>query len=103
MSNSEYRIANIEVRRALNAKGFSFDIRYSIFDIRYFFFAVFSLCLSSASRAADWPQWRGPDRNDISRETGLLKKWPKDGPPLLWTYKNAGNGYSGPAVVGDRL
>src|SRR5438445_10148244 len=52
---------------------------------------------------ADWPQWRGPDRNDVSRETGLLKAWPKAGPPLLWTYEEAGIGYSGPAVIGDRL
>src|SRR5438128_833746 len=53
--------------------------------------------------AADWPQWRGPDRNDVSKETGLLKTWPKEGPKLLWTFKNAGVGYSGPAIVGDTL
>src|SRR5438445_7050809 len=53
--------------------------------------------------AADWPQWRGPERTDISNETGLLKTWPKAGPPLLWTYEEAGVGYSGPAIVGDRL
>jgi outer membrane protein assembly factor BamB len=64
---------------------------------------VLSLCACGSLEAADWPQWRGPDRNDISKETGLLKKWPKQGPPLLWTYKNAGTGYSGPAIVGDRL
>jgi outer membrane protein assembly factor BamB len=55
------------------------------------------------SRSADWPQWRGPDRNDVSKETGLLKSWPKDGPKLLWTYEKLGAGYAGPAVVGDRL
>jgi outer membrane protein assembly factor BamB len=53
--------------------------------------------------ASDWPQWRGPDRDDVSRETGLLKTWPKGGPKLLWTFREAGAGYSGPAVVGDRL
>jgi outer membrane protein assembly factor BamB len=53
--------------------------------------------------SADWPQWRGPDRNDVSKETGLLKSWPKAGPKLLWTYKEAGIGFSGPAVVGERL
>jgi outer membrane protein assembly factor BamB len=56
-----------------------------------------------AALAADWPQWRGPDRTDVSRETGLLKAWPKGGPPLLWKINNAGIGFSGPAVVGDRL
>jgi outer membrane protein assembly factor BamB len=53
--------------------------------------------------AADWPQWRGPQRNGISQETGLLKEWPKPGPPLLWQVKDLGSGYSTPAVVGDRL
>src|SRR5690349_4453298 len=53
--------------------------------------------------ADDWPQWRGPNRDDISRETGLLKTWPKNGPPLLWTYSEAGLGYSGPSVVKGRL
>src|SRR5262249_39427040 len=53
--------------------------------------------------AADWPQYRGPNRNDISAETGLLKKWPDGGPPLLWAYANAGVGYSGPSIVGKRL
>jgi len=54
-------------------------------------------------RADDWPQWQGPDRSNISKEVGLLKSWPKDGPKLLWTFDKAGVGFSGPAVVGDRL
>ncbi|WP_425614160.1 PQQ-binding-like beta-propeller repeat protein [Anatilimnocola sp. NA78] len=53
--------------------------------------------------ADDWPQYRGPNRDDVSAEKGLLKDWPKEGPKLLWTYRNAGIGYSGPAIVGDRL
>ncbi|MBL8798197.1 MAG: PQQ-binding-like beta-propeller repeat protein [Planctomycetia bacterium] len=60
---------------------------------------AYALC----TLAADWPQYRGPSRNDISSETGLLTTWPKGGPTLLWTYNNAGVGYSGPAIVGDRL
>lgn len=52
---------------------------------------------------ADWPQWRGPQRDGISRETGLLKEWPKEGPKLLWQLKEIGSGYSTPAVVGERL
>jgi len=58
---------------------------------------------TGAVLAADWPQWQGPDRTNISKETGLLKTWPKDGPKLLWTYEKAGLGFSGPAVVGDRI
>ncbi|HKQ39727.1 MAG TPA: PQQ-binding-like beta-propeller repeat protein [Verrucomicrobiae bacterium] len=53
--------------------------------------------------SADWPQWRGPLRTGISKETGLLKEWPKEGPKLLWQRKDLGSGYSTPAVVGDRL
>jgi outer membrane protein assembly factor BamB len=63
------------------------------------------VCLTSlpAVRADEWPQWRGPNRDDVSKEKGLLKTWPKDGPKLLWTYKEAGAGYSGPAIVGKTL
>src|SRR5262245_20620907 len=59
--------------------------------------------LGSTLFAADWPQWQGPTRDNISPEKGLLKQWPKNGPPLLWTFNKAGVGYSGPAIVGDRL
>jgi outer membrane protein assembly factor BamB len=57
----------------------------------------------ATARSDDWPQWRGPQRNGISKETGLLKEWPKDGPPLLWSSTDLGNGYSSLAVVGDRI
>jgi outer membrane protein assembly factor BamB len=56
-----------------------------------------------AAGATDWPQWRGPQRNGISNETGLLRTWPKDGPKLLWRLKDIGEGYSAPAVIGPRL
>ena len=52
---------------------------------------------------ADWPQWRGPLRDDISTETGLLKQWPADGPPLAWKATGLGEGYSGVSVVGGRI
>lgn len=55
------------------------------------------------AKADDWPQWRGFLRDGVSKETGLLQSWPKAGPPLLWTAEDVGVGYSGPAVVGDRL
>ena len=53
--------------------------------------------------AADWPQWRGPNRDGISAEKGLLTAWPKGGPPLAWKKDSLGFGYSAPVVVGDRL
>ena len=46
---------------------------------------------------------RGPQRDGISKETGLLKEWPKGGPKLLWQVNDVGYAYSTPAVVGDRL
>src|SRR5262245_1659258 len=53
--------------------------------------------------AADWPQWRGPQRDGVSKETGLLKEWPKEGPKLLWQRKDIGFGYSTPSVAGSRV
>lgn len=50
-----------------------------------------------------WPQWRGPNRDDISAETGLLQAWPEEGPQKIWSSQDCGLGYSGPAVVGNRL
>lgn len=64
-------------------------------------FLVLSSTLSIV--AADWPQWRGPQRNGVSQETGLLKEWPKDGPKLRWKAADIGSGYAAPAVVGDRI
>ena len=57
----------------------------------------------AAVHAADWPQWQGPDRTRISKETGLLKEWPTDGPRVLWTANNLGTGYGSMAVAGDRV
>jgi outer membrane protein assembly factor BamB len=77
--------------------------------------AALSLCFSAVSvtkpahtaratsTSADWPQWRGPDRDGISKESGLLKQWPAGGPKLLWQLNDIGDGYSGPSVVGTRL
>lgn len=65
-------------------------------------FLVMSL-VTATVHGDDWPQWRGPDRSGLSRETGLLKDWPKDGPRLLWKVVDIGGGYSTPAVVGDQL
>ncbi|HVC98934.1 MAG TPA: PQQ-binding-like beta-propeller repeat protein [Pirellulales bacterium] len=58
---------------------------------------------SLVAGAADWPQWRGPQRDGVSRERGLLHQWPEGGPKLLWQVKDIGYGYSTPAVVGERL
>ena len=51
----------------------------------------------------DWPQWQGPDRTNISHETGLLRQWPKQGPPLVWKVQGLGGGYSTPSVAAGRI
>jgi outer membrane protein assembly factor BamB len=56
----------------------------------------------SGKPALDWPQWRGPNRDAISTETGLLKAWPESGPEVLWRIP-VGAGYSGVAVVEGKL
>ena len=53
--------------------------------------------------AADWPQWRGPGRDGISPETGLLKSWPAAGPKLVWKATGLGEGYSSFSVAAGRL
>lgn len=53
--------------------------------------------------SADWPQWRGPNRDGISLETGLLKEWPEGGPPVLWQVDSVGVGYSSIAVKDGRI
>lgn len=58
---------------------------------------------ASAAQASDWTHWRGPDFDDQSKETGLLKAWPAEGPKKVWVYDDAGLGYSGFAVVGETL
>jgi outer membrane protein assembly factor BamB len=74
--------------------------------------AVLCLCLSAVTvpssakinpASSDWPQWRGPGRDGISHESGLLKQWPAGGPKLLWQVNDIGDGYSTPSVVGKRI
>jgi outer membrane protein assembly factor BamB len=52
---------------------------------------------------AEWPQFRGPHRDDVSADTGLLKKWPKAGPPVLWKGTGVGSGYSSVVVSGGKV
>lgn len=59
--------------------------------------AVAAIALSAP--AADWPQWRGPDRTGVSQEKGLLQEWPEGGPKLAWKAEKFGTGYSSPVVV----
>ena len=66
-------------------------------------FSLLPLLLALPVPAEDWPQWRGPKRNGVSEETGLVKSWTSNGPPILWITKGLGIGYSSVAVVGARI
>ncbi|MFO0824987.1 MAG: PQQ-binding-like beta-propeller repeat protein [Gemmataceae bacterium] len=61
------------------------------------------LLFASTALAEDWPQWRGPNQDAKCKETGLLKSWPKDGPPLVWTAKNLGVGWGTPSVADGKI
>lgn len=68
--------------------------------------AIIVLCLSVelvGQIGGNWPQWRGPNRDGISKETGLLKQWPAEGPPLVWKAVAVGRGYSSMALANGRL
>jgi len=58
---------------------------------------------AAAAQTGEWPQWRGPNRDGISKETGLLKEWPTQGPSLIWKATGAGAGYSSLAIAGGRI
>jgi outer membrane protein assembly factor BamB len=57
----------------------------------------------SQSPTPDWTQWRGPNRDGHSAETGLLQEWPANGPPPLWRATGAGTGYSSFSSSNGRL
>jgi outer membrane protein assembly factor BamB len=57
---------------------------------------------AAGARADDWPQWLGPERDGVWRETGILEKFPPEGPPVRWRVR-IGHGYAGPAVAQGRV
>ena len=66
--------------------------------------ALFALMLTaSLAVGEDWPQWRGPGRDDVSTETGLLQQWPAGGPALAWKASGLGEGSSGVAIAKGRI
>ena len=67
------------------------------------FAAALALLPAGAPASEDWPQWRGPNRDGISRETGLRQSWPAGGPPLAFRAEGLGAGYSTVAVAEGRV
>jgi outer membrane protein assembly factor BamB len=64
---------------------------------------MMSLFCFGAAAAADWPQFRGPNRDNICTETGLLQSWPEGGPKLLWETTGLGTGYSSVSIADGKL
>lgn len=64
---------------------------------------LLTVSFAAVAVAAEWPQWRGPDRSGVSREVGLLKTWPEGGPKLLWSAKDLGEGHAAPSVAKGRI
>jgi outer membrane protein assembly factor BamB len=54
-------------------------------------------------RAADWPQFRGPHRDDLSADKGLLKEWPKEGPSLIWKASGIGSGHASVSIANGKI
>jgi outer membrane protein assembly factor BamB len=69
---------------------------------RWWTAAALALLLAPAARAEDWPQWMGPDRDGVWKETGILDRFPPGGPRVLWRAR-VGVGYAGPAVAAGRV
>lgn len=64
---------------------------------------MFAACLLTGKSRADWPTFRGAARAGVASDTGLLKKWPEEGPKLLWQAKGAGRGYASPAIAQGKV
>jgi len=65
--------------------------------------AAIVMITTGSTLAADWPQLRGQNRDGKSVDTGLLKEWPNDGPPLAWKITGLGGGYSAPSIADGRI
>lgn len=65
--------------------------------------ALAPMTIGNSAPDLEWPQWRGPQRNGLSSETGLLKQWPANGPAVAWTISNLGEGYGSLAIKGGRI
>lgn len=69
---------------------------------QFSFLPLIVMGLATSAAADDWPQWLGPKRDSVWREQGIVESFSEQGPPVLWRTP-IGSGFSGPAVVGDRV
>jgi outer membrane protein assembly factor BamB len=62
-----------------------------------------AIAFAASPESFDWPQWQGPDRNAISKESGLLQEWPQAGPLLAWKISGLGGGDGTPSIAAGRI
>ena len=65
--------------------------------------ALTTSAAGQTSPGGDWPQWHGPDRTNVSKESGLARQWPAAGPPMAWSVGGVGAGYGTVAIKDDRI
>ncbi len=71
--------------------------------LRKFLFTLSASAFGFAVQASDWPQFRGPNRDGVSTDKGLLKEWPSEGPALAWNCTGIGVGFSSVSIVGNTI
>jgi outer membrane protein assembly factor BamB len=77
-------------------------VPHTLHTIMWLSIAAAAVAFGSDSEPS-WAQFRGPDRNGLSRETGLLTPWPDGGPKLLWSFDACGKGYSGVTIANGKI
>jgi outer membrane protein assembly factor BamB len=71
---------------------------------RILFLSLISLMsISSCTRISEFSDWRGPNRDGIYPESGLLKHWSQEGPALLWSYEGLGHGHNSVSVANNTV
>jgi outer membrane protein assembly factor BamB len=99
-----FELAKEKKLLAEHATGNSWTASSPIFANGALYFAAGDTLYAIGEKVSgSWPQWRGPDRSNVSIETGLLKEWPPEGPPLLWKFNGLGDGIASVAIQNGRL
>jgi hypothetical protein len=105
------RYPKLQVRRIKGGRGTNIFRNNAMFHsgvvLLLMLTAIFRISTQAFSQPetphGHWPQWRGPNRNNVSTETGLLKKWPEGGPPLVWKVVDLGEGIASISIAGGRI
>jgi outer membrane protein assembly factor BamB len=106
----KFKLGNLPVECGVNTSVSGKALKLVILTCMIYRYSACALALTISMHyralcapGSDWPQWQGPDRNAISRESGLLKEWGKEGPPLAWRIQGLGGGDSAPSIAAGRI